>query len=70
MATVPLPAAAGSTREQAVSLRAQLLFEDRIEVQLHCWRERLWVRISAQIYNQMSDIDALGEAVARRLAGR
>jgi len=69
MATVPLPEAAGGTMEQAVALRAQLLSEDRIEVQMHAWRGRLHVRISAQIYNQMSDIDALGEAVARRVAG-
>ena len=40
---------------------------DRIEVQLHAWHERLWVRVSAQIYNDRADILRLAEAVARRL---
>ena len=43
-----------------------LLVEDDIEVHLHAWRGRLWVRISAQIYNERSDIARLGDAVARR----
>jgi isopenicillin-N epimerase len=67
MATVPLPERAGSTREQAASLRDALLFEDRIEVQLHAWRGRLWTRISAQIYNEIADIERLAEAILRRV---
>jgi isopenicillin-N epimerase len=67
MAAVPLPAAAGATREAASRLRDALLFEDRIEVQLHAWRERLWVRISAQVYNDLADVERLAEAVAARL---
>jgi isopenicillin-N epimerase len=66
MATVPLPAALGSTREEAIALRDALLFDDRIEVQVHAWRGRIWARISAQIYNDLADIDRLGDAVARR----
>jgi isopenicillin-N epimerase len=68
MATVPLPEPAGSTPAEALALRDALLFEDRIEVQMHDFRGRVWARISAQIYNDMEDIDRLGEAVARRLA--
>jgi isopenicillin-N epimerase len=66
MATVPLPAAMGTTPEEAVHLRSQLLFEDRIEVQLHAYRGRLHARISAQIYNELAEIECLAAAVLRR----
>lgn len=66
MATVPLPESLGSTRDEAGALRDALLFEDGIEVQVHPWKGRLHVRISAQVYNDMNDIDRLGAAVARR----
>ena len=68
MATVPLPEAAGSTAAEALALRDALLFEDQIEVQMHAFRGRVWARISAQIYNDMEDIDRLAAAVARRVA--
>jgi isopenicillin-N epimerase len=67
MATVPLPERAGATAEAALALRNALLYEDKIEVQLHAHRGRLWVRISAQVYNEASDYERLGEAVAARL---
>jgi isopenicillin-N epimerase len=66
MATVPLPPQAGATDADALRLRLALLVEDRIEVQLHAWRNRLWVRVSAQVYNDRTDITRLAEAVARR----
>ena len=66
MVTVPLPARFGSTSADAARLRDALLFEDRIEVQLHAWGGRLWTRVSAQIYNDTTDIERLAEAVARR----
>src|SRR5262249_52210396 len=53
MATVPLPAALGSTRDDAARLRDALLFEDAVEVQLHSWHGRLHVRISAPVYNEL-----------------
>jgi isopenicillin-N epimerase len=67
MVTVPLPAEAGSTDADAARLRLALLVEDRIEVQLHAWRGHLWVRVSAQIYNDREDIARLGDAVSRRV---
>ena len=67
MATLPLPPRAGSTKEDAARLRDALLFEDRIEVQLHAWGGRLWVRVSAQVYNERSDYERLAEAVAARI---
>ena len=68
MASVPLPERAGSTDEDARRLRLSLLVDDRIEVQLHAWRGRLWARVSAQVYNDRSDIERLADAVVRRLA--
>lgn len=66
MVTVPLPEAAGASDADAMRLRLALLVEDRIEVQLHAWRGRLWTRVSAQVYNDRSDIARLAEAVAKR----
>lgn len=66
MATVPLPQRMGSLRDDANRLRDALLFEDRIEVQLHAWRSRLWVRVSAQVYNDVSDVERLAAAVLAR----
>ena len=65
LATVELPPSAGSTEEEAATLRDRLLFEDRIEVQMHAARGRVHARISAQIYNDLSDIDRLADAVLR-----
>jgi isopenicillin-N epimerase len=69
MATVPLPLALGSTPADAARLRDALLFEDAIEVQVHAWRGRLQARISAQVYNELADVERLGQAVLRRARG-
>ena len=66
MVSVPLPDAAGATESDAARLRLSLLEDDRIEVHVHAWHGRIWARVSAQIYNDMDDIDRLAEAVARR----
>ena len=66
MVTVPLPQDAGASDADATRLRLALLLEERIEVQLHAWRGRLWTRVSAQIYNDRADIARLADAVARR----
>jgi isopenicillin-N epimerase len=65
MVTVPLPQDAGTTDADAERLRLALLLDDRIEVQLHAWRGRLWTRVSAQIYNDGQDLARLADAVAR-----
>jgi isopenicillin-N epimerase len=67
MTTVPLPARAGSSAADAQRLRDGLLFEDHIEVQLHAFGEQLWVRVSAQIYNDEADVERLADALARRI---
>jgi isopenicillin-N epimerase len=67
MATVPLPQALGSTRDDAATLRDRLLFEDAIEVQVHASGGRLRARICAQIYNELADVERLADALTRRL---
>ena len=67
MVTVPVPESAGATAADAARLRLALLAEDNIEVQLHAWRGRLWVRVSAQIYNERADITRLADAVTSRI---
>jgi isopenicillin-N epimerase len=66
MATLPLPAALGTTKEDAARVRDALLFEDRIEAQVHAWRGQLWARISGQVYIEMADIARFADAVAKR----
>ena len=67
MVTVGLPVDAGTTAADAARLRDALLFEDAIEVQVHAGYGRLWVRVCAQVYNDMADIHRLSDAVARQL---
>jgi isopenicillin-N epimerase len=61
-----MPEPAGRTQEDAERLRLALLLEDRIEVQMHAFRGRLWARVSAQVYNDLEEIECLAEAVGRR----
>jgi isopenicillin-N epimerase len=65
LATVELPAAAGTTADDASTLRDRLLFRDGIEVQVHAAHDRVHARISAQIYNDLSDIERLADAALR-----
>jgi len=66
MATIVLPASLGSTADDAAQLRHRLLFEDRIEVQVHAWKDRLHARISGQIYNDVDEIERLASAILER----
>lgn len=66
MASVPLPASLGTTRDDAGTLRDALLFEHNIEVGVNAWRGHLYTRVAAQIYNDMDDYDRLAAAVLER----
>jgi isopenicillin-N epimerase len=66
MVTVPLPEGAGSERTDAVRLRLELLMEENLEIQMHPFRGRLWARVSAQVYNQIDEIEELARQVNRR----
>ncbi|WP_420405016.1 aminotransferase class V-fold PLP-dependent enzyme [Nisaea sp.] len=68
MAMVRLPDGFGSTREEAEALRDRLTDEFRVQVPVNPLTGTLWCRLSAQIYNEMTDYDRLAAAV-ERLAG-
>ncbi|MDW8424520.1 MAG: aminotransferase class V-fold PLP-dependent enzyme [Meiothermus sp.] len=67
MATLPLPLSRGKTREEAARLQYALLYEHRLEAPILCRDERLWVRVSAQVYNEIEDIERLAEALESAL---
>ncbi len=62
MVTLPLPISEAGTLEGVQRWRAKLLAEHNVEVPIHLINDRLWVRISAQVYNEMSDYEALAKA--------
>jgi len=66
MATFPLPARLGSSIEDAQRLKDALLYEHHIEVQIHAWRDRVWMRISGQVYNDDADVVRLARAIEAR----
>ena len=68
MALAPLPNALGASREEAEALRNHLLYTHNIEVPVIAWSGRLWARLAAQVYCQMSDFEALADAVESRAA--
>ena len=63
MAMVELPILREATQENAQALRWHLFDEHAIQVPIHALSGRLWVRISAQIYNEMSDYESLSSAI-------
>ena len=68
MVAVPLPLRAGTTKAAGVALQRTLLLEDHIECAVNLVHGQLYVRVSAQIYNDSSDFDKLADALKRRLA--
>ena len=62
MVTIQLPSRFGSSDAAAARLR-DAVFDKGIEVQIHAWRGALWVRVSAQIYNDMDDVAQLARAI-------
>jgi isopenicillin-N epimerase len=55
MAVVALPEGAADTREHARALCARLFEEHGIEVPVHAWNGRGYLRLSAQVYNAPED---------------
>ena len=53
-------------RDDALRLRDALLFDDGIEIPVHSYRGQLRARISAQVYNDMDDMERLASAVIAR----
>jgi isopenicillin-N epimerase len=65
MVTLPLPGDATPTEENAKRWHDRLWNQHRIEVPVLAFNQRLWLRISAQVYNDLSDFEALARAVHR-----
>ena len=63
MVTLPLPGEGDSSREEAARLKDWLLFERHIEVPIMAMGGRLWARISAQVYNDVEDLERFAGAV-------
>ena len=63
MVSVMTPASFGTAKPDAVRLRDRLLFDHNIEVQVSARAGRVWVRVSAQAYNDREDIEKLGRAL-------
>jgi isopenicillin-N epimerase len=63
MVSVMTPASIGTAKPDAVRLRDRLLFDHNVEVQVHARAGRVWVRVSAQAYNDREDIEKLGRAL-------
>jgi isopenicillin-N epimerase len=66
MATLRLPLS-GTTPEDAARLHDRLIDEHGIEVPVLALSGCLWVRISAQVYNEIEDYARLAKAVAKML---
>jgi isopenicillin-N epimerase len=63
MVSVMTPERCGTTKPEAGALRDKLLHQHNIEVQAHARSGRVWVRVSAQVYNDDGDIDRLAQAI-------
>ena len=63
MALAPLPEKLAAGTEEAEALRSHLLYTHNIEVPIIARSDRLWARLAAQVYCQMSDFEALADAV-------
>jgi isopenicillin-N epimerase len=66
MVTVQLPSSVPADPIAVQALRDALLFEDRIEVQMHVFGGRAWMRLCGQAYVEASDIERLRQAVEQR----
>ncbi len=63
MVSVPAPPRFAADTETVARLRDALLFVHGFEVHVCAAFGRTWVRVSAQVYNELSDIDRLASAV-------
>lgn len=70
MVTFPLPPALGSGAPAAQDLKDYLLFERGIEAQVLALEGGLWLRLSAQAYNDDDDVERLAEAVEEKADNR
>jgi isopenicillin-N epimerase len=63
MATLPVPLPGEATFEAARALVRRLRDENGIEVFVQPFDRRLWLRVSAQVYNHIEEYDRLARAL-------
>jgi len=63
MGLIRLPVGGPATQERAVELRGHLL-DAETDAPLHAQAGAIWLRISAQAYNEPADYEKLGDIVA------
>ncbi len=64
MVTLPAPGKSPGSWEAAVSLQNRIEAEHGVMVPVFPIGDRLWLRVSAQIYNRLADYERLAEALA------
>ncbi|MET9021227.1 aminotransferase class V-fold PLP-dependent enzyme [Actinopolymorpha sp. NPDC004070] len=67
MRIIPLPAGVATDQEGAHALSGRIAKDLRIEVAVTCWRERGFVRVSAQAYNAAEEYERLATGLAHLL---
>jgi isopenicillin-N epimerase len=67
MATIELPTNLPGEVEVGRALNASIWEKHRIEVPIFAFAGKLWVRISAQVYNELAEYEALAEALKKEL---
>jgi isopenicillin-N epimerase len=67
MAVVRLPVSGPATTERAKALRVHML-DAGTDVPLHAQAGALWLRLSAQAYNELSDYERLTQIVGAVVA--
>lgn len=63
MVTMPVPSCRNANQRAADELHDALWEKFRVEVPVIHFKDRLWVRISAQAYNEISDYEVLAEGI-------
>ncbi|NOT35328.1 MAG: aminotransferase class V-fold PLP-dependent enzyme [Candidatus Eisenbacteria bacterium] len=67
MVTIPLPERFGTTPQAGARLKDALLYEERIESRPFGWRGRVYLRLAAQVYNELADFERLAVALEKHL---
>ena len=66
MVTLWLPESMGTTPEDATRLKDALLFEDKVEAQIHARPGRVCLRLAGQVYNDAEDLERLIRGLEKR----
>jgi isopenicillin-N epimerase len=61
MSTVRLPVVGEATEERALAIRGALRKDHRIDAAVVAFKRSLWVRLSAQAYNEFEEYQRLAD---------